>query len=325
MKRKNRDSKFIIYQVLYIFVITVLAMKGADLDLKKVISKDAAVSKTVRDSLMVVIDSLYAQGQKFQIKVDPNTIVENEVLRKKLSSLNEQLANIKPQIASARPVAGETNPPQPVQNQKPAVSEQTILQSPISIKETFLQNTWNVAKNTGNVQAALYDPNNMNSPIVVIPPNQQVKFDLKNETKVVLKYGSQQQELSVLPMHPPEIKIDRATTKMDGSTIYVQDLQRVTDFTVTIKYDRPDQLKITHTGPIAVSGPFKNSKGDYVYNVSLKIASTNQRYQEWLDHYGNLRDANGRHKADFFFTAADQISKANVVIGDTFYFTDFER
>jgi hypothetical protein len=315
MRRKNRDSKFIIYQVLYIFVITVLALKGADLDLKEVISKDKAISKSVRDSLMVVIDSLYAHGRKFEIKVDPNVIVENEVLKEKLLSLNKQLADIKPPENNIRPPM----------DQKTTINEQTVLQSPISITQTFLQNTWNIAKNTGNVQAAVYDPNNMNNPIVVIPPNQEKKFDLKNENQVILKFGNQQQTINVLPMHPPEIRIDRSTTKMNASTIYVQDLQRITDFNVTIKYARTDQLKITYTGPISVSGPYKNNNGDLVYNVSLKLALTYQRFQDWLDHYGNNRDASGRYKTNFFFTAVDEKSKANVVIGDSFYFTDFDK
>jgi hypothetical protein len=316
MRRQNRDSKFIIYQVLYIFVITVLALKGADLNLNKVISKDQAVSKSVRDSLMVVIDSLYTQKRKIEKKANPNAEVENEALQQKLSALNKQLAEIKQPEKEV--------PPPVVQKPAPVVHEQTLLQSPISETQTFFQNTWNIAKNTGNVPASLYDPNNLKKPLTVIPPNQQVKFDLTNENQVVLKFGSQQQILNVIPMHPPEIKIERATTKMDASTIYVQDLQRITDFNVTIKYERPDQLKVTYTGPISVSGPYKNSNGDLVHNVTLKLAANNQRFQDWLDKYGNLRDANGRYKADFFFTAVDERSKVHVVLGNTFYFTDFK-
>jgi len=315
MTKKNRDSKFIIYQVLYIFVITVLALKGADLNLKEVISKDKAVSKSVRDSLMVVIDSLYANGSKFEIKVDPNVAVENVALKEKLAALNKQLANIKPPEKETLP------PPE----QKPIVKEQTILQSPISVTQTFLQNTWNVANNTGNIPAAIYDPKNLTTPIVVIPPNQNKKFNLASQNEVILKFGNQQQTINVLPMRAPEIKIDRATTKMDASSIYVQDLQRITDFNVTIKYQRPEQLKVTYSGPISVSGPYKDNTGNLIYNVSLKLASTSQKFQDWLDHYGNMRDANGRYKTNFFFTAVDEKSKAHIVVGDSFYFTDFEK
>ena len=52
MIRRERDSKFVIYQVLYIFVITVLALKGADLDLRRVALEDETVRVSVRDSLM---------------------------------------------------------------------------------------------------------------------------------------------------------------------------------------------------------------------------------------------------------------------------------
>jgi hypothetical protein len=319
MKRSKSDSKFIIYQVLYIFVITVLAMKGADLDLTPVISKNNAVSKSVKDSLIVVIDSLYAQGKKFQIKVDTTSEIQNAVLKAKLLSLNRQLASLKPAEKILQPPQQKENPVAPVKK------EQSVIQSPISIKQTFLQNTWNTATNSGNVNAAIYAPDNLKNPIVIIPPNQTKKFDLNNEKQVILKYGDQQQALNVLPMNPPQIKIDKATTKMDASTIYVRELQQVTDFKVTIKYDRPDQLKITYTGPISVSGPFKNNNGDLVYDVSLKLASNNQQYQDWLDRNSNMRDADGRYKTNFFFTAVDKRSKVRVVVGDSFYFTDFEK
>ncbi len=52
MIRRERDSKFVIYQVLYIFVITVLALKGADLDLRRVTLADETVKVSVRDSLI---------------------------------------------------------------------------------------------------------------------------------------------------------------------------------------------------------------------------------------------------------------------------------
>src|SRR4030043_1433843 len=92
MINKNNDSKFIIYQVLYIFVITVLALKGAELDLSRVVSSKNVVDISVRDSLTILIDSLYAQGIKFDIKLDEK--VENEALKEKLVKMNKQLASL---------------------------------------------------------------------------------------------------------------------------------------------------------------------------------------------------------------------------------------
>jgi len=94
MKREH-DSKFIIYQVLYIFVITVLALKGADLDLRRVALAEESVAVSIRDSLMSVLDSLYALGIDFSIKIDPNVIDENIELKEKLASLNKKMEDLK--------------------------------------------------------------------------------------------------------------------------------------------------------------------------------------------------------------------------------------
>lgn len=319
MINKNRDSKFVIYQVLYIFVVTVLALKGADLDLDKVISKNRAVDKSVRDSLVTLIDSLNANGMKFEIKVNPNIAEENSQLKEKIASLNLKMASLTKSI-NYTPLVQKSN--NPIINQP---KEQMIMQSPISLTQTFLQYTWNIARNSGSVPTAIYDPRNLNNPLVVIQPGQEKKFNLMEQTQVVAKFGSQQETINVIPMKPPEIKIERVTSKMNSSNIYVKDLQNITVFNVTIIYQRPDQLKISHTGPISVSGPYKDAYGNYTYYVSLNIAPNKDRFDDWLDKYGSLRESDGRYKVNFFFTADDRISRAHVVAGDSFFFTDFSK
>ena len=301
MINKNRDSKFVIYQVLYIFVITVLALKGADLDLRRVALEEDTVQKEVRDS--------------FSIKIDPNVVVENEQMREQLAALNKKLETLKDYVP----------PPTEEEKKEEIVEEQTLLQSPISAKQTYIQHTWNIARNTGSVPANIYDPRNMNTPIAVVPAGQEKKFDLTDQTEVIIKFGSQEDRIKVLPNKPPEIKIERVTTKMNSADIYVKDLQRITAFKVTIVDQRPDQLKITYAGPISVSGPTKDSNGNLIYNVSLKIASTENAFDSWLDKNGNLREADGRYKVNFFFTAVDDRSKDRVQVGDSFFFTEFSN
>lgn len=318
MIKKERDSKFIIYQVLYIFVITVLALKGADLDLNKVILSKEAVKKSVRDSLVTVIDSLYAKGINFDIKINENMAEQNVELKEKLTSMKQELYSLNKRIKEIPPEKKEPPKEEPVM-------EQTILQSPLSVNQTFIQYTWNKAKNNGSVPSGIYDPDDMNKPLVVIPPGQEKIFNLTNQKEVLVKFGSQEQRIKVLPNKPPEVKIERVTTKMNSSDIYVQDLQRITVFKVTIIDERPEQLKINYTGPISVSKPAKDNKGDIVYNVSLNIAPTENRFEQWLDRNRTLREADGRYKVNFFFTVADEISKDRVQVGDSFYFTDFSR
>lgn len=315
MINKNRDSKFVIYQVLYIFVITVLALKGADLDLRRVALEENTVQKSVRDSLIAVLDSLYALGIDFSIKIDPNVVVENEQMRQQLAELNRKLETIKDYVP----------PPLEEEPKEEVVEEQTKLPSPISNKQTYIQHTWNIAKNNGTVPVSIYDPKNTNTPISVVPAGQEKKFDLTDQTEVIIKFGSQEERIKVLPNKAPEIKIERVTTKMNSADIYVKDLQRITAFKVTIIDQRPDQLKVTYTGPISVSGPTKDSNGNIIYNVSLKIASTENAFDSWLDKNGNLRESDGRYKVNFFFTAVDERSKDRVQVGDSFFFTEFSN
>jgi hypothetical protein len=318
MINRNRDSKFVIYQVLYIFIITVLALKGADINLKRVAPEDETVNINVRDSLVAILDSLYSLGVDFSIQIDPNVVEENQELKNQLASLNKRVRVLKNQI--------KENPPEEKKpEEKNIVEEQTKLQSPISLKQTFIQHTWNVATNRGDVTTYIYDPKNLSTPIVAIPPGVEKRFDLTDQNEVVLKFGSQEERIKVIPNAPPQVKIDRVTTKMNSSDIYVRELQRITAFTVTIIDLRPDQLKVTYSGPISVSGPQKDNKGNLVYNVSLRLAATEQQYDQWIDRNGDLQEADGRYKANFFFTVVDERTKDRVQVGDSFFFTDFSK
>jgi hypothetical protein len=314
MTKKEHDSKFVIYQVLYIFVITVLALKGANLDLRRVALEEETVQVSVRDSLMAVLDSLYSLGIDFSIKIDPNVVVENEEMKKQLAELNKKLEKVKDYV-----------PPPKEKPKEEIKEEQSKLQLPISLKQTFIQNTWNMAKNSGNVPTTLYDPRDRSKPIVVIPPGKEVKFDLTDQTEVIVAFGTQEERVKVIPNKPPEIKIERVTTKMNAQDIYVQELQRITAFTVTIIDVRPEQLKVSYSGPISVTGPQKDANGNMVYNVSLRIAANENQYDDWVDKNESLREADGRYKANFFFIVVDEKTKDRVQVGDSFFFTDFAK
>ncbi|RKY91598.1 MAG: hypothetical protein DRQ01_07460, partial [Ignavibacteriae bacterium] len=299
---------------LYIFVITVLALKGADLDLRRVALEEETVDISIKDSLAAILDSLYALGIDFSINIDPKVLDENIEMRDKLAELNRKLEIVKDYV-----------PPTEEEEPEEIVEEQIKLQLPISLKQTFIQHTWNKAKNSGTVPTNIYDPKDLNTPIVTIPPGEEKTFDLTDQTEVVIQFGSQQERIKVIPNKPPEINIERVTTKMNASDIYVRDLQRITAFTVTIVDARPNQLKVSFSGPISVSGPKKNQKGNSVYNVSLRIASTEARYDDWIDKNGHLQEADGRYKANFFFTVIDERTNDRVQVGDSFFFTDFSK
>ena len=314
MVRRNRDAKFVIYQVLYIFVITVLALKGAEINLGEVVDKNNVVEKSVRDSLINVVDSLSELGLKFNIEVDTNAAKENLILKEKLSKLNTQVASLSSRVKEIPKIKKEVKKDKIKPN----------LPSPFSTNQTFLQYASNLAENKGDFPVTIYDPSTKTE-IVNIPPKGNKKFELANQTEVILKYGYQKERINVKPNLPPEIIIEKVTSKMDRSDIYVKELQRTTCFNVTVKDERLEQIKVSNSGPISVSGPRKDKKGNIVYTVSLNIATNEDRFNDWADRNDHLVDSDGRYKASFFFTAFDSKSKQKVEVGEIFYFTEFSK
>ena len=62
-----------------------------------------------------------------------------------------------------------------------------------------------------------------------------------------------------------------------------------------------------------------------MYNVSLNIAPNETRFEEWINKNSSFREADGRYKANFFFTVVDERSKDRVQVGDSFFFTDYSK
>jgi len=241
MVRRSRDSKFVIYQVLYIFVITVLALKGAEINLGEVVNKENVVQKSVRDSLLSIVDSLTILGLNFNIEIDTNVTEENKELKEKLILLNTQVASLSKKVKDI-PKIEKLKP-----NKKQKL--RSTLPSPFSKSLTFLQYAVNIAENKGDYPVVVYDPI-AKKELVKIPPYKKREFELSDQDEVILKYGYQEEAVKVVNNLPPEVIIEKVTSKMDKSDIYVKELQRTTCFSIKIHDERPEQIKITHTGPI---------------------------------------------------------------------------
>jgi hypothetical protein len=314
MIRRNRDTKFIIYQVLYIFVVTVLAFKGAEINLGEVVDKENVVRKSVRDSLISVVDSLNELGLKFNIQLDTAVIEENKELKIKLATLSTKIASI----------SNKAKPRQIDKSEEQIKTNEFDEVMPFSNDVVFLQYAVNSAENKSSKNVTIVDPAN-NKEICTILPRQKSDFLLSDQKNIILKYGSSVKQIKVEENKPPEIMIQKVTTKMDRPDIYVQDLQRTTCYKVYISDERPDQIKVNFSGPIVVNGPQKDNRGNPVYTVTLNIAGTEERFERWIDQNEHLLDTDGRYKVNFFFTAFDIRSKQKSEVGESFYFTDFSK
>jgi hypothetical protein len=279
MVRRSRDAKFVIYQVLYIFVITVLALKGAEINLGEVVDKENVVEKSVRDSLINIVDSLSHLGLKFNIEVDPDVIDENQILKQKLAKLNTQVASLSKKV--------KYNPPKTLKHQEESAIKPKNLPSPFSTKQKFLQFASNTAENKADYPIRIFDPLNKTI-IATIPPKTKTEFELTDQKTITIQFGNQEEELKVNPNLPPEVIIEKVTTKMGKPDIYVRDLQRTTCFNVKISDERNEQIKVSYNGPISVTGPRKDNKGNLVYTVSLKLATSEDRFNDWADRNDHL-------------------------------------
>lgn len=297
MRKRQHDVKFIIYQALYLVVIALITIKGAEIDLTKVEKAGAS------DSLRVVLE----QRQRYNDSLAAEIAKQEAAARK----IQEELA---------RKQAEDERIRQEMERLKKGAKD-----LPLSVTQTYIQHTWNLAKNSGSVPVEIYDPKDRSHPIVVIAPGEEKRFDLGGQTEVIAKFGNREQAIPVAPNMPPTIRIEKVTTKMEGSRIKLYELQQISCFKITIEDDRPDQLKVSFSGPVTATGPTKDSRGNLIYFVTPSIARTEEAFQAWVERHGDAREADGRYKVNFFLNVSDsRTGEKFPPTGGSIYFTDFK-
>lgn len=297
MRKRQHDVKFVIYQALYLVVISLITIKGAEIDLTKVEKAGAS------DSLRVALE----QRQRY-----------NDSLAAEIAKQEEAARRIQEELA--RKQAEDERIRQEMERLRKGSKD-----LPLSVTQAYIQYTWNTAKNSGTVPVEIYDPKDRSKPIAVIGPGEEKRFDLGGQTEVIAKFGMKEQAIPVAPNKPPVIRIEKVTTKMEGSRIRLAELQAVSCFKVTIEDERPDQLKASFTGPVTATGPTRDSRGNLIYFVTPSIARTEEAFQAWVDKHGDAREADGRYKVNFFLNVSDsRTGEKFPPTGGSVYFTDFK-
>jgi len=297
MRKRQHDVKFVIYQALYLVVIALITIKGAEIDLTKVERAGAS------DSLRVALE----ERKRY-----------NDSLAAEIAKQEEAARRIQEELA--RKQAEDERIKREIERLQKAAKD-----LPLSVTQTYIQYTWNLAKNSGSVPVEIYDPKDRSKPIAVILPGEEKRFDLEGQTEVIAKFGGQEQSIPVAPNKPPAVRIEKVTTKMEGSRIRLAELQSVSCFKVTIEDERPDQLKVLFSGPVTAAGPTKDSRGNLIYFITPNIARIEDAFQSWIDKHGDAREADGRYKANFFINISDsRTGEKFPPTGGSIYFTDFK-
>ncbi|MBL0107614.1 MAG: hypothetical protein IPP52_10095 [Ignavibacteria bacterium] len=286
--RKNRDVKFIIYQSLYIFVISVLALKGANLDLTEVVSKEKVVEKTYTDSLKIMIDSLLARGYIPEIKFDTTQKFTNpEEMQKKLQEAQQQLAVLK--MNSPSITVNTTSPGIQLQQTNITEEKEKIQDKPkeekieekegkeldFKIPQTFTQYTSNSISNPSSVTIEIYGSDG--SMIATVPPGGSRSFQLGGQNSLTFKGGGVSKTVSTKENLKPKVTMQRLVSA--GEDVSVRNLQSTVGYRVTISDDYPGQLDVKFSGPVSVK-----QSGPLVYDVTLNFLNSKSAYDNFTEN-----------------------------------------
>ena len=286
--RKNRDVKFIIYQSLYIFVISVLALKGANLDLTEVVSKEKVVEKTYTDSLKIMIDSLLARGYIPEIKFDTTQKFTNpEEMQKKLQEAQQQLAVLK--MNSPSITVNTTSPGIQLQQTNITEEKEKIQDKPkeekieekegkeldFKIPQTFTQYKSNSISNPSSVTIEIYGSDG--SMIATVPPGGSRSFQLGGQNSLTFKGGGVSKTVSTKENIKPKVTMQRLVSA--GEDVSVRNLQSTVGYRVTISDDYPGQLDVKFSGPVSVK-----QSGPLVYDVTLNFLNSKSAYDNFTEN-----------------------------------------
>ena len=303
--RKQKDVKFIIYQALYIFVVCVIAIKGANLDLTQVVEDDGKPKVFLSpDSLQKLYEII-----KKSIIVDTNlyVIIKKEDLEKMDDKIKQLVVNpMNVQVSSSQVTSFTTNNPQ-IKEQPEIKKEEE--KDPGEMKEIRI----------GNIQLTQFTNNTLNNPydtplevegITSIPPKSSKTFQTGGQSTVTIKVGNQTKTIELKPNEKPKINMQRVASM--GEETRVTQLQSSVCFRVTISDDFPGQLDVKFNGPATVK-----TVGSGVYDVTMNAFGSRSAF----DNFTDGKDA--PYSVGFTVSVSDNIAGHKITGQNSFIFGEW--
>jgi hypothetical protein len=278
----NKDVKFVIYQVLYIFVVCVIALKGASLDLSEVIKKENVVEKEYADSLKTFIDSLLALGLVPEINFDTNKKFTNpEELKKQLEQMQQQLVVFKtnnPSLTvnttSPNINISQTDPQfEKPKEQNPELETEIKEVQPLQV-QPLTQFTQNTVQNRGNLTLEIIGSDGKT--LASIGPGGSQSFTMGGQSSVTFKQGNQSKTVNTKENGKPGIKLTRLVPA--GEDVSVRRVQSTTGYRVEINDDFPGQLDVNFSGPVTV-----RQAGEMTYDITLNFLKSETQFDNYTD------------------------------------------
>lgn len=264
--KASRDVKFVIYQVLYIFVICVIALKGADINLEEVLDAKQVVKKTYADSLKKYIDSILALGLIPSINVDTNAKYTAE----DMSQLLAQLEQLKKEVPQTPP------PVMRIEQDKPQVT--------VTKTETVIPKEQQKIATVQGVELTQYSVSRIKNPyaetliltadgrtLASIAPQQSASVQLGGESSVTFRVGNSTDTKPTKQKQAPKVDIQKV-----GGGGSLRQIQNSVGFRVTIISSNPGDLSVS------ISGPIKTQQvSPTVWDVTLSLLGSEAAFDAW--------------------------------------------
>lgn len=303
--KKQKDVKFIIYQALYIFVVCVIAIKGANLDLTQVVEDDGKPKVFLSpDSLQKLYEII-----KKSIIVDTNlyVIIKKEDLEKMDDKIKQLVVNpMNVQISSSPINSFTTNNPQI--DKQPEIKKE-VEKDPGEMKEIRI----------GNISLTQYTNNTLNNPydtplevegITSIPPKSSKTFQTGGQSTVTIKVGNQTKTVELKPNEKPKIGMQRVASM--GEETRATQLQSSVCYRVTISDDFPGQLDVKFNGPVTVK-----TVGTGVYDITMNAFGSRSAF----DNFTDGKDA--PYSVGFTVSVSDNIAGHKITGQNSFIFGEW--
>ena len=286
--KKGRDVKFVIYQVLYIFVVCVIALKGADINLEEVLDAKQVVKKTYADSLKKYIDSILALGLIPSINIDTTKIFSAEDMEKIMAELNQLKKDMPPPVVQQEQMRIQVDRTTP-----------KIEKEPDKIKKATVQGV----ELTQYSQSSLKNPYSETLVITAdgktlasIPPQQSAKILLGGESSVTFRVGDATDTKPTKPKQAPKVDIQKVGP--GGGDATLRSVQNSVGFRVTIVSNNPGDLDVKISGPVSTK-----QVSPTVFDVTLTLLGSEAAFDAWS------KGKDSPYKASFTVSVKDKYNQ----------------
>ncbi len=306
MKQK-RDVKFIIYQSLYIFIICIIAMKGADINL------DAVEIKRMIDPGYVYIDT---SGKVLIDRDKANKLIEFDSTRYIVISRDEY--NKDPDkfagliINNPGSIGSIIDPTQPPIDNTTKIPDETKNLNPgsqsiqIKFPSNFVQFRQNSINNPNNTEMKVAT----SSGTTVIPANSSNSITIMGDNTITLSAGGYTETFNVKENKKPQVSFQRITTMNDETKVTT--LQRNVCYRVTVQDDYPDQLEVKINGPVT----FKQVS-DNTFDITMNAFGSISAFNNFT------QDKSSPYSVGFTVSITDKISGHKITGQQSFVFGEW--